>query len=369
MDSLSVGSSLSTLYVLKSCRRKRVSSYARDGSNRDWTEIEPGAAATIAEVEGCGIIRHLWCTVAAREAHYPRRIVLRIFWDGEESPSVEAPLGDFFGIGHGITRNFQSAPLTMSPQDGRGLNCYFPMPFRERCRIRIQNEGRQPIMFYFYVDYEECPRESMGAEVGYFHAQWRREADTQGWAERRTGVFDEKAGGGDPAWYPRVWASKNTDGVHNYVILEARGRGKYVGCNLNIDCFQRQANDWYGEGDDMIFVDGEPWPPSLHGTGTEDYFGGAFCPTQEQCTPYHGITLYSGDRASWKWGGKNSMYRFHIPDPIYFQRSIRVTIEHGHNNLLSNDYSSTAYWYQEEPHGAFPALLPVEGRLPREEGP
>ncbi|MCK4513359.1 DUF2961 domain-containing protein, partial [bacterium] len=141
----------------------------------------------------------------------------------------------------------------------------------------------------------------------------------------------------------------------------------YVGCNLNIDCFQRGANDWYGEGDDMIFVDGEPWPPSLHGTGTEDYFNTAFCPTQEFNTPYHGITLYSGNRAHWKWGGKNSMYRFHIPDPIYFQKSIRVTIEHGHDNLLSNDYSSTAYWYQEEPHISFPALPAVDARFPRED--
>jgi hypothetical protein len=115
----------------------------------------------------------------------------------------------------------------------------------------------------------------------------------------------------------------------------------------------------------MIFIDGEPWPPSLHGTGTEDYFNTAFCPTQEYCAPWHGVTVYSGDAAGFKWGGKNSVYRFHVQDPIHFRESIRVTIEHGHANKLSNDYSSTAYWYQVEPHAAFPALLPVEKRLAR----
>jgi len=137
-----------------------------------------------------------------------------------------------------------------------------------------------------------------------------------------------------------------------------------VGCNLHIDVFERQVNDWYGEGDDMIFVDGEPFP-SLHGTGTEDYFCMAYCPQTEYCAPYHGLILYSGT-PDWPWKGKNSMYRYHIEDPIHFRKSIKVTIEHGHANKLSNDYSSTAYWYQLEPHRAFPPLLPVGLRLPRE---
>ena len=135
-----------------------------------------------------------------------------------------------------------------------------------------------------------------------------------------------------------------------------------MGCNLNVDVFERQGNDWYGEGDDMIFIDGAPWP-GLHGTGTEDYFNMAFCPREEYCAPSHGLTLYSGN-SEWPWRGKNSMYRYHIDDPIRFHESIRVTIEHGHANKLSNDYSSTAYWYQTEPHGAFPALLSVAARMP-----
>ena len=146
--------------------------------------------------------------------------------------------------------------------------------------------------------------------------------------------------------------------------LEAEGSGVYCGCCLHIDCFERQANAWYGEGDDMIFIDGEPWPPRLHGTGTEDYFNMAFCPQTEYCAPYQGLTLYSGN-SEWPWKGKNSMYRFHIEDPIRFERSIRVTIEHGSSNKLWNDYSSTAYWYQLEPHKPFPPFLAVEERLAR----
>jgi hypothetical protein len=118
----------------------------------------------------------------------------------------------------------------------------------------------------------------------------------------------------------------------------------------------------------MIFIDGEPWPPALHGTGTEDYFGTAFCPKQEFSAPYHGLTVYSGDEA-WPWGGKNSMYRFHVEDPIRFEREIRVTIEAGHDNELANDYSSTAYWYQMGSGDPLPPLPPVAERIPRPDPP
>jgi hypothetical protein len=117
--------------------------------------------------------------------------------------------------------------------------------------------------------------------------------------------------------------------------------------------------NWYGEGDDMIFIDGEPFPPSLHGTGTEDYFNTSWCPDQEYSAPYHGITLPGGPN----WSGKISLYRFHIEDPVCFRKSIRVTIEHGHNNHRRDDFSSTAYWYQSEPHKPFD-ILPVSERLP-----
>jgi len=285
--------------------------------------------------------------------HFLRKIVLRAWWDGEAEPSIEVPLGDFFGIGHGVFKNFISAPLQMSPQEGRAMNCWWPMPF-DKARISISSDCDEKFNLYFYVDFEEHPQ-PQAADVGRFHAQWRRENPTEGWLTER--LSDQNI------W--DVWSRKpNVTGGDNYVLLEAKGSGIYVGCNLNIDCFERQGNDWYGEGDDMIFIDGEPWPPSLHGTGTEDYFNMAFCPREEYCAPYHGLTLYSGNK-DWNWKGKNSMYRYHIEDPIRFRESIRVSIEHGHANKLSNDYSSTAYWYQIEPHAAFSKLLPVAARLPR----
>lgn len=368
---VNLGNDLASLYVLKDCKSKRISSYDIKGGNHDWLDIPSNDTSVIAEIKGSGIIRHIWCTIGGpvcskdNEDFYLRKVVLRMYWDDETSPSIEVPIGDFFGMGHAMRKNFFSAPLSMSPQDGRAMVCYFPMPFKKGAKITIENQCDCDINFYYYIDYEEV--KDIGEDIAYFHASWHRECDTEGSAPREEGYLDkEKANVPDePEWYPKVWLDKNKDGEENYVILDTKGKGKYVGCNLNIDVFERQANDWYGEGDDMIFIDGEPWPPSLHGTGTEDYFNTAFCPEQEFCTPYHGITLYSGDKAGFKWGGKNSMYRFHIKDPIYFNESIKVTIEHGHNNILSNDYSSTAYWYQVEPHQEFEKLLDVNERLPK----
>lgn len=343
------GTSLGGLIFPRQAKRRRISSYDKSGGNADYWLIESGECRTIADLSGSGIIRHIWMTIGTDEPFYPRRIVLRMFWDDEPSPSVEAPIGDFFGIGHGLLKNFWSLPLSMSPEDGRGMNCYFPMPFFRRAKIEVDNQGNKQILFYFYIDYEE--HRALPEDVLFFHAFWNRENPTEGWGEGRCRV-------------PEVWKTPNLDGAGNYLILHAEGRGHYVGCNLNVDCFQRQKIDWYGEGDDMIFIDGDVWPPTLHGTGTEDYFNMAFCPKQEFCTPYHGLTLYSGT-PEWPWKGKNSMFRFHIEDPVFFERSIRVTIEHGHANNLSHDYSSTAYWYQTEPHRPQRPLPPVPERLPR----
>lgn len=365
------GHNLDSLYYLNDCKSRRCSSYDVTGGNHDWIDLEPGEQRILADIQTPGIIRHIWCTCLAEdqnkqeEACALRKLVLRMYWDGEASPSVEAPLGDFFGMGFGLRKNFHSMAFAMSPQEGRAMNCFFPMPFQRSARVTIENQCENHTNFYYYIDYEEYER--LPEDIGYFHAQWRRECNTNGWAPKEPGLLDrEKAGVPDqPAWYPKAWLTTNTTGDDNYVILEAVGRGKYVGCNLNIDVFERQANDWYGEGDDMIFVDGEPWPPALHGTGTEDYFNTAFGPSEEFHTPWHGITLHSGQQAGFPYGGKNSMYRLHIHDPIHFTQSIRVTIEHGHANKLSNDYSSTAYWYQTEPHMPFAPLPPVELRLPR----
>lgn len=347
---------LADLMVARPCKRARVSSYDKAGGNYDCWTFKPGVTQTIAHMKGAGIIRHIWVTIGSSEEDYLRKIILRMYWDGERTPSVEAPIGDFFGLGHARAKNFISAPLQMSPEHGKGFNAWFPMPFHRDAILTVQNECAKPMNLYFYIDYESYA--FLPDELLHFHAQWRRENPTKGWTKDKVNRLIKKEKGKD-IWAGR-WKEANLDGKENYVILDAHGKGHYVGCHLDIDQFDKQVNTWYGEGDDMIFIDGDT-KPTLHGTGTEDYVNMAYCPTQDYHAPYHGLILYEGP----KWRGKNSCYRYHIEDPIQFERSIKVTIEHGHANKLWNDYSSTAYWYQTEPHGAFPKLLSVKDRLPR----
>jgi hypothetical protein len=302
-------------------RSRRISSYDRSGGNRDSIAIEPGRTAVLAEIEGPAAIHHIWTTIAA-EAFYGRKIVLRIYWDDEKSPSVEAPIGDFFGVGHGLNRNFSSLPITCS-SEGRARNCYWYMPFRRSCRITAKNEGSRTVdAFYYYVDYREL--RDLAPETPYFHAQYRQEFPP---AERR-----------------------------NYLLLDAEGAGHFVGSNLSV---LQRAMGWWGEGDDMITVDGES-KPSLHGTGSEDYYSDAWGMREGQSL-FYGCPLQEED---YQAGSKATVYRFHIPDPVPFTRSIQVTIEHGHANDRADLLSSVAYWYQAEPHKPFPRLAPVEDRLP-----
>lgn len=349
------GSPLGGLARLRDVRSRRYSSWDRSGGNQDRLLIAPGKTVQLAEINGAGSIAHIWATLASEnkppESHVLRKLILRAFWDGEAAPSIEAPIGDFFGVGHAETVNFVALPLQMSPQDGKGFNCWFPMPFARGARIEVQSECDGPILFYYYIDCELYDDAAAVDELGRFHAQWRREARTDGIAE--AGLTNEEY----------EFGGQNIGGAGNYVLLDAEGRGHYVGCNLNVHNLRATDQwNWYGEGDDMIFIDGEAWPPSLHGTGTEDYFNTAWCPAEPYSAPYHGITLPGGPN----WSGKISLYRFHIEDPVYFSTSIKVTIEHGHANRRSDDLSSTAYWYQAEPHRPFPPLLPVAERLPRE---
>jgi hypothetical protein len=359
------GSSLRDLPRLRRSRRRRASSWDTTGANRDFLVIEPGRTVSLADVQGSGSINHIWCVALTTEevsgdasereyAERYRRLLLRITWDDQEHPSVLVPLGDFFGVGHGRILNFSSAPLQMSPAGGLAFNSWFHMPFASRARVELVSEMSElPISFWYYVDYELF--DELGEDLGYFHAQWNRQNLTDGIEQgpETDGEF--------------ILEGINDTGEENYVILDAEGRGHYVGCVLNLRNVHEVSGSgtttWYGEGDDMIFIDGEPFPPSLHGTGTEDYFNTALCPREEYHAPYHGITI-PGDE---KWEGEVSLYRFHIEDPVTFEKSIRVTIEHGHANKLSNDYSSVAYWYQTLPHRPF-AILPVEQRLPRAEG-
>lgn len=341
---------LSNICYEREGKRRRISSYDRKGGNDDRVHLAAGENRILAEMNKPGLITHIWITIATDsrkpEPDYLRRMVLRMYWDGEEQPSVEVPVGDFFGMGHAQTRNFVSAPLQMSPEDGKGFNCWFPMPF-QKARIEMENECTVPMTVYFYFDYEEY--EALPEGMLRFHAQWRRENPTKG-------ISDEGMENKD-----FLFSGENVTGDDNYVILEAEGRGHYVGCHLNIHNLRDTSKwDWPGEGDDMIFIDGESWPPQLHGTGTEDYVNMAWCPTQEYNAPYHGIILPGKDN----WKDKITYYRYHIQDPVMFEKSVRVTIEHGHNNHRSDDWSSTAYWYQTEPHKEFPKLLEVEERLP-----
>ncbi|MGC8861806.1 MAG: glycoside hydrolase family 172 protein [Armatimonadota bacterium] len=340
------GSPLRGLANARNSRSRRVSSYDVTGGNADCKQIRPGETLVLADIHGAGCINHIWFTIWHEEKLWPRKMVLRMYWDGEESPSVECPVGDFFGVGHGRVRHYVALALNMvgrreNPTE-LAMNCFFPMPFARQARITMTNESEGLCKsMYYYIDYEEL--DSLGDDALRFHAWWNREEDTGGpGASAQDGLI-------------------NLDGKHNYVIVDAEGRGHYVGCNISIDNTEGQ---WPGEGDDMIFIDGESWPPSLHGTGTEDYFCSAWgFPCGEYAGPYHGVTLLEDPVES---KGKTTVYRHHIEDPVVFHKSIRVTIEHRHGNAGRDDWSSVGYWYQTEPHKPFPPMLPVEKRLPKE---
>jgi hypothetical protein len=269
-----------------------------------------------------------------------------MYWDGETQPSVEVPIGDFFGTGFeyedvpGVHRgqkyqSWWSLPITV--QD-RAMNCYFEMPFGNGARVSLTNDGVQDVPnLYFHIDYQEFSDARGVSNKGRFHAQWRR---------RVTRAIPESESGG-----------KNVDGKNNYVFMEAKGKGQYVGTILNVFGL---STGWWGEGDDMFFVDGETARATINGTGMEDYFNNAWMFQKEFNYPFIGYSQ-QGNR---DWTGSHTMYRFHIEDPIYFEKSLRATIEHGHANDREDDYTSVAFWYQTEPHqGLFP-LPPVNERLP-----
>lgn len=344
-------STLKNLAIARKGSRNRISSYDRSGGNNDFESIETGETRNIFDIKGAGCITHIWLTLGElprkKEMGFLRKVIIRIRWDNEKYPSVEVPVGDFFGMGHAKTKNFCSKPLSMSAEDGKSFNCLFAMPFSERAEIELLNEYENTIRVYYYIDFESY--DNLSEDFLRFHACWRRSNPCKGINDKE--VTNE--------FY--AYAGKNITGKDNYIILDADGKGHYVGCHLDIHNLRiTDAWNWYGEGDDMIFIDGDKWPPRLHGTGTEDYFNTAWCPRQEFSNPDHGIIM-AGDG---NWSGKITLYRYHIEDPIIFNKSIKVTIEHGHNNHRSDDYSSTAYWYQAEPHKIFDPLLPADERMP-----
>jgi hypothetical protein len=325
--------------------QKRASSYDRTGGNEDFNKIAPGATLTLLDASGPAIITHIWITIASPEQYHLKKLVLRMFWDGEASPSVEAPIGDFFGLGLGDYFQFESTPLSVASD--KALNSFFPMPFRKRARITVTNQGSEGVdAFYFNIDYQAWHKD-LAAGTMYFHAQYRQATPAKGW----TNQWESNDA-------PAVTARKNLDGENNYVWMEAAGQGHFVGVTMSI--LQNQ-DGWWGEGDDMFFIDGEK-RPSINGTGSEDYFLGAWDFGDH---PFSYALFGAPVKGAELAGSRSSVYRFHLDSPIPFTKSLRATIEHGHANHRSDNFFSVAYWYQQEPHAAFPVLPQVEQRLPR----
>lgn len=296
----------------------RISSYDRAGGNGDGGQGNPlkvGETRTLADIKGPGEICHIWFTFAQFDKDTLGNLILRMYWDGEKTPSVEAPIGAFFGLGHGKEYSFDSVPFSVL--NNRGVNCFFPMPFKRSARVTIENQSDQQLWaLYYYINYKSF--DSPRPDDLCFHAQYRQ--------------------------------AKPELSRDNYLALDAKGKGHYVGMFYYI---RSNSGGWWGEGDDMICIDGNP-EHVLYGTGMEDYFGGAWGMKPGQSFARFGSPLFevymTGD------GNENTAYRWHLEDAIAFDKSISVTHEHGSNNDRNDDFFSVAFWYQTEPHAPFHAL-------------
>ena len=317
------------------------------------SNIEPGTTVTLAEIEGPGEINHIWITVDNKtteaDCFVLRDLVIRMYWEDEETPSVESPLGDFFCCGFGRECIVNSVPMAVVPS--RGFNCYFPMPFKKKARITLENQHANKIPAFFYqIDY--CLYDELPEDITYFHAQWRRE--------------------------------RLTEKQKDYTILDGvKGKGHYVGTYLALTTLERY---WWGEGEMKFYIDGDDEYPTICGTGTEDYFGGSWSfakqvdgKTVEQNynTPYLGYPYYSAHDELIHNPYHNDdcppmrgFYRWHIQDPICFDEDLRVTIQQigvGYRGMFErqDDVASVAYWYQTLPHTPFAPLMSKEDRWPR----
>ena len=342
---------LSGLCLLRDVHSKRASSWDRSGGNKDWLDLPAGETRALLEERGAGCVRHVyWTYIRAKEAERLatfRGLVLRAFWDGAERPSIEVPLGDFFGVTNGQVRPIRSLAFVTNPgfrddpHSSWGFNGYLPMPFADGARIEVENQSDLDLGIWFHIDYQTHDDASTLSDATRLHAIWNRENPTEAVARPDDGS-----------------ETKNLTGDENYVILDAHGDGQFVGYFLTVVNSER---GWWGEGDDMVFIDGEGFPPSIHGTGTEEVFGGGACPADEYTSPYTGFHCIE-NRAGYRWWGTNGMYRFYLTDPVRFRQSIRVTLEHGHGNDKANDYSSVAFWYQRGGNGSLPPLPPLPER-------
>jgi len=316
--------------------------------------LPAGQTLTLAEIEGPGIIRHIWLTVADRTQAGPfvlRDLVLRAYWDESPHPSVEVPLGDFFCNGFATRALVTSVPIVVAPTGG--MNCYFPMPFRRSARITLESQHPGDLEHVFYqIDY--TTGDELPADLSCFHAQWRRSNAT---------------------------AVRGSD----HTILDGvEGIGTFVGTYIALTSLERY---WWGEGEVKFFIDSDTTLPSLCSTGLEDYAGGAWAFQDELrsdpepailtfCAPYCGYPYTSAQdhtKASpfaTPAAPMHGLYRWHLPDPIHFQSSLRVTLQQiGAWDFglfeRQDDISTTAYWYQTMPSASFPALPPARDRRPR----
>ena len=336
---------LFSLARLRDYKTRRSSSWDRTGGNNDAVPVEAGHTATLLDITGAGVVTHLWFTINSPDPMHLKNLVLRAWWDGEAAPSVEVPIGDFFGLGLGEYFVYQSALVAVAPV--KALNAYFQMPFATSARLTLTNEGeRRTDNLYFAIDYVTLP--SLPAGLGRFHAQYRQAAPCKGQVDNWTKQYE-----------PIVNDRKNLNGEGNYVFLEATGKGHFIGVTHSVE---QNQDGWFGEGDDMIFIDGDT-APTINGTGSEDYYNGAWdFGLQAFAYPHNGAPLVVDPE---RLGGRYCLYRWHTESPITFDKSIRVTIEHGHANHRSDNFYSTAYWYQAEPHADFPALPAPADRVPR----
>ena len=317
-----------------------------------FISLKKGEVYTLVNVKGPGIIQHIWITVTDETdmgCYVLRDLVIRMYWDEEVNPSVEVPLGDFFCNGFGTRCEVNSLPIVATASGG--MNCYFPMPFKKSARITIANEHSGDIEAFFY-QFDYILVDKLPNNTACFHAQWIRENPT-------------------------------VPGRDYTIIDNVKGKGHYVGTYLSWAALERY---WWGEGEIKFYIDGDKKWPTICGTGTEDYFGGAWgfrkkladgsIRVTTYCTPFLGYPFYSKiDETRNNIYAEVSclmhgLYRWHIMDPVLFDEELRVNIQqigHDGKNLFerSDDISSVAYWYQIEPHNKFPILLPVEKRRPR----
>jgi hypothetical protein len=306
-------------------RSRRVSSNEQpqwNSENLDMTWLRPGESVRMPVLEGPGVITHIWLTSHAGWVGELNALSLRIYWDDREQAGIEAPLGDFFAVGQGKPAAVESVPVQVSPSGA--LTCYWRMPFRKSARIVVTNDNPdRSTGLYWQVDWVEV--DDLPAETPYFHARFRRE-------------------------YPAV-------GGRDYLIADLEGRGRYVGTVMSVTLAQ---DGWFGEGDDFFYIDGEK-VPSLQGTGSEDYFNDAWG-FRPRTGHWFGQPRWQGDDA----GDSGVCYRWHLPDPVQFDRSLKVAIEHKGNHTESEDgfyverpdfFSSVAFWYQTgepKPPGELP---------------